>query len=106
MIARALFRAHQLRKIGHGQMYLVEREWLSDGRVMQRTNEGRPDIEDEWKQIRHWSDLEAERANTARAGWESDYTSATSVTRAISSSRLTSGPCSRHSRSRRASPAR
>lgn len=72
MIAHAVLRAHQSRKIGHGQSYLVEREWRSDGRVMQRMNEGRPDVEDEWKQLGRWSDLDAERAKIAREGWELD----------------------------------
>jgi hypothetical protein len=53
-------------------MWLVEREWLSDGRVMQRTNDGRPDVEAEWKQIGRWSDIDAERAAIARQGWELD----------------------------------
>jgi len=42
VIARALLRAHRLRSIGPGQRWLVEREWLDDGRVMQRINEGKP----------------------------------------------------------------
>ena len=72
MIERAVLRAHQLRSVGPGQRWLVEREWRTDGRVMQRTNEGRPDVEDEWKQIGRWSDLERERAAIARGGWELD----------------------------------
>ena len=72
MIAPAVLRAHQARKIGPGQIYLIEREWLSDGRVMQRTNDGRPDVEDEWKQIGRWTELDGERANLARQGWEVD----------------------------------
>jgi hypothetical protein len=72
VISHAVLRAHQLRKIGHGQQWLVEREWLSDGRVLHRVNEGRADVEDEWKQIGRWSDLDAERATLAREGWELD----------------------------------
>jgi len=72
VIARAILRAHQLRSVGPGQKWLVEREWLSNGRVMQRTNDGRPDVEDEWKQIGRWSDLDSERAKLAREGWELD----------------------------------
>ncbi len=70
MISRALLRAHQLRSIGPGQRWLVEREYASDGRIRQRVNEGRPDVEDEWKEIGRWSDLDAERATLARDGWE------------------------------------
>jgi len=42
LISRVVLRAHQLKSIGPGQRYLMEREWLSDGRVLQRINEGTP----------------------------------------------------------------
>ncbi len=70
MIGPAVLRAHQLRKIGPGEMWLVERRWLQDGRVLQRINRGVADLEDEWKQIGRWSDLDAERAAIARDRWE------------------------------------
>ena len=75
MIARALLRAHQLRSVGPGQRWLVEREWLSDHRVMQRINEGRPVPEDEWRETARWSDLDAERARLRDDGWEIDFSS-------------------------------
>ena len=53
-------------------MLLFQREWLADGRLLQQVNNGRPDVEDEWKEIGRWSDLERERAALARAGWELD----------------------------------
>ncbi len=70
MIPRVLLRAHQLRSVGPGQRYLVEREWLPDRRVMQRINEGTPDATHEWKEIGRWRDLAAERAALAAQGWE------------------------------------
>lgn len=72
MISRALLRAHQLRSVGHGQRYLMEREWLPDGRVMQRINEGAPEATHEWKEIGRWRDLTRERAALAEQGWEID----------------------------------
>jgi hypothetical protein len=72
VISRAVMRAHQVRSVGPGQRYLMEREWLPDGRVMQRINEGTPEAEREWKQIGRWLDLEKERAALAQQGWEID----------------------------------
>ena len=72
MIARALLRAHQLRSVGPGQRWLVEREWLSDGRVMERINEGKPLLENDWRETARWSDLDAERKQLRAGGWEID----------------------------------
>jgi hypothetical protein len=72
VISRVLLRAHQLKSLGPGQKYLVEREWRSDGRVMQRVNEGRADLEDDWKAIGRWRDLDAERRAVASQGWALD----------------------------------
>jgi hypothetical protein len=72
VIARPVLRAHQLRSIGPGQRYLVEREWLSDGRLMQRVNEGMPEATRDWREIGRWRDLDAERAALTRDGWETD----------------------------------
>lgn len=72
MISRAVLRAHQLRSVGHGQRHLVEREWLPDGRVMQRVNPGEPVVENDWKEIGRWRDLATERAALAEQGWEID----------------------------------
>ena len=72
MTERAVLRAHQLRSIGPGQRWLVEREWLADGRVMQRINEGRPIMENDWRETARWTDLDAERARLRAEGWELD----------------------------------
>ena len=84
MTSRPVLRAHQLRSVGPRgrgpgsasqasvQKWLVEREWLSDGRVMQRINEGKPILEDDWRETARWSDLEAERAQLRADGWEID----------------------------------
>ena len=58
--------------VGHGQRYLVEREWRDDGRVMQRVNPGEPITEDDWRDVGRWTDADAERASCRRAGWELD----------------------------------
>jgi hypothetical protein len=72
VIARALLRAHQLRSVGPGQKWLVEREWLSDGRVMERINEGKPLLENDWREVARWSDLDDEGARARSAAWEID----------------------------------
>jgi hypothetical protein len=70
VIARALLRAHQLRSLGTGQRWLVEREWLSDGRVVERINEGKPLLENDWREVARWSDLDDERARARSTAWE------------------------------------
>lgn len=72
MIAKAVLRAHQLRSVGPGQRWLVEREWLSDGRVMQRINEGTPVTEDDWREVARWTDVAAERERLRAERWEID----------------------------------
>ena len=72
MISRAVLRAHQLRSVGPGQRYLMEREWLSDGRVMQRVNAGEPVKENDWREIGRWRDLDSERRALDAQGWEID----------------------------------
>ena len=72
MIARVVLRAHQLRSIGPGQRYLMEREWRDDGRVLQRINEGTPSNDQEWKAIGKWRDLGDERRALSAQGWEID----------------------------------
>ncbi len=71
-MGRAVLRGHQLRSVGPGQRWLVEREWLADGRVMQRVNAGVPDKEDDWREIGRWRDLDLERNAAAAQGWEID----------------------------------
>jgi len=72
VIEHAVLRAHQLRSIGPGQRYLVERLWRSDGRVMQRVNDGVPEADREWKEIGRWRDLDLERSAIATQGWVVD----------------------------------
>ncbi len=70
MTARVVLAAHQLRSIGPGQRYLMERQWLDNGDVMQRVNEGTPDSERAWTKIGRWRDLAKERAAMTAQGWE------------------------------------
>ncbi len=72
MIARPVLRAHQLRSIGPGQRWLVERELTSDGRVHERVNEGTPEPTRRWREIGRWTDIAAERARLSSEGWELD----------------------------------
>ncbi len=70
MIARPLLRAHQLRSVGPGQRWLVERELTSDRRIRQRVNEGTPEATRSWKVVGRWTDLEVERRRLLAEGWE------------------------------------
>ncbi len=70
MIARPLLRAHQLRGVGPGQRWLVERELTSDGKIHQRVNEGTPEPTSAWIVIGTWTDLATERQRLASTGWE------------------------------------
>ncbi len=70
MIPRVVLAAHQLRSVGPGQRYLMERRWLDNGDVMQRVNEGVADSERAWTKIGRWRDLEQERTAIAAQGWE------------------------------------
>jgi hypothetical protein len=72
VIFRVVLRAHQLRSVGPGQRYLMERVWRDDGRVLQRVNEGVPEPERDWKEIGRWRDLDNERRAMAEQGWEID----------------------------------
>lgn len=72
MISRPVLRAYQLRSVGPGQRWLVELELTSDGKIQQRINEGTPEPRSSWKTVGRWSDIEAERARLAAAGWEID----------------------------------
>ena len=72
MISRVVMSAHQLKSIGPGQRYLMERQWRDDGRVMQRINEGTPSSDQEWKPIGKWRDLADERRALSAQGWEID----------------------------------
>lgn len=73
-MTEVVLRAHQLRSLGAGQRWLVEREWRADHRVMQRVNPGSPEPDADWKQIGRWIDLDKERAALAEQGWEIDGT--------------------------------
>jgi len=70
VIARAVLRASQLRSLGAGQRWLVERELTVDGRIHQRVNEGTPEPTRSWKVIGRWTELDAERARLVAEGWE------------------------------------
>ena len=39
---------------------------------MQRINQGRPVLENEWREAGRWSDLDAERERLRAEGWETD----------------------------------
>ena len=71
-MSAVVLRAHLLKSVGPGQRYLMEREWRSDGRVVQRVNAGEPIKEDDWREIARWTDLDRERVASRQEGWELD----------------------------------
>ncbi len=64
-----LARAEVTRRIAHGDRYLVTRLFLADGRVMQQTNPGMPDLEDRWHEVGRFRELDSALRKLRREGW-------------------------------------
>lgn len=64
-----LGRAEMTRRIAHGERYLLTRVFLSDGRVMQQTNRGLPDLENAWREVGHFTDLQMALGELEQEGW-------------------------------------
>ncbi len=64
-----LARAEMTRRMAHGERYLLTRLFLADGRVLEQSNPGMPDVEDDWREIGRYGDLDAALADLGRQGW-------------------------------------
>lgn len=70
VLRREVMRATVMRRLAHGDRYVVTRAYLSDGTIEQRTNPGVPDDEVlPWSPAGRYRDLASERERLRREGW-------------------------------------
>ena len=67
--AAVVLRAEITKSIGPGTAYLLTRLYLADGTILEQTNPGLPDLEDDWKIVGHEDDLAGVAGRLAREGW-------------------------------------
>lgn len=67
--APVVLRAEMTRSIGPGTAYLLTRLYLADGTILEQTNPGVPDLENDWEAIGHEDDLAGAADRLAREGW-------------------------------------
>ena len=67
--APVVLRAEQTKSIGPGVAYLLTRLYLADGTILEQTNPGLPDLENDWKSVGHEADLPTAAARLRRQGW-------------------------------------
>jgi hypothetical protein len=67
--AAVVLRAELTKSIGPGTAYLLTRLYLADGTILEQTNPGLPDVENDWKTVGHEDDLAGVARRLAREGW-------------------------------------
>jgi len=67
--APVVLRAELTKSIGPGAAYLLTRLYLADGTVLEQTNRGVPDLENDWKTVGREPDLAGAAARLRREGW-------------------------------------
>ena len=67
--APVVLRAELTKSIGHGTAYLMTRLYLADGTILEKTNPGLPDLENDWKRIGTEADLAGAPERLRREGW-------------------------------------
>ena len=67
--APVLLRAELTKSIGPGTAYLLTRLYLADGTILEQTNPGLPDVENDWKAVGRETDLGGVAARLRREGW-------------------------------------
>jgi len=67
--AAVVLRAEITKSIGPGTAYLLTRLYLADGTILEQTNPGLPDVDNDWKTIGHEDDLAGVAGRLAHAGW-------------------------------------
>jgi hypothetical protein len=70
---RVVARAEVTKTLAHGDRYLETRLFLADGRIMEQTNPGVPDLENDWREIGRFSDLRRSIRDLRKAGWRIEY---------------------------------
>jgi hypothetical protein len=64
-----VLRAEVTKAIGHGTSYLLTRLYLADGTILEQTNPGVPDLENDWQRIGTEPDLAGAAERLRRLGW-------------------------------------
>ncbi len=67
--APVVLRAELTKSIGPGTAYLLTRLYLADGTILEQTNRGLPDVENDWKTMGRESDLATVAARLRQLGW-------------------------------------
>ncbi len=67
--APVVLRAELTKSLGPGTAYLLTRLYLADGTILEQTNPGLPDVENDWKAVGREADLETAAARLRREGW-------------------------------------
>ncbi len=67
--APAVLRAEITKSVGPGTAYLLTRLYLEDGTILEQTNPGLPDAEEDWRPIGTEADLPGVAARLGREGW-------------------------------------
>jgi hypothetical protein len=67
--APVVLRAELTKSVGPGSAYLPTRLYLADGTILEQTNPGLPDLENDWKTVGREADLAAAGARLRREGW-------------------------------------
>ena len=67
--APVVLRAELTKSIGPGAAYLLTRLYLADGTILEQTNPGLPDVENDWKTAGRESDLAGAAARLRHDGW-------------------------------------
>ena len=67
--APVVLRAELTKSIGPGAAYLLTRLYLADGTILEQTNPGLPDLENDWKTVGQEPDLPTAAARLREQGW-------------------------------------
>jgi len=67
--APVVLRAELTKSIGPGAAYLLTRLYLADGTILEQTNPGLPDLENDWKPVGRESDMANLAARLRQEGW-------------------------------------
>lgn len=64
-----MLRAEVTKSVGPGTAYLLTRLYLADGTILEQTNPGVPDVENDWNTVGAESDIAAAAERLRREGW-------------------------------------
>jgi hypothetical protein len=67
--APAVLRAELTKSLGPGAAYLLTRLYLADGTILEQTNPGLPDVENDWRPIGTERDLPGTAERLRNEGW-------------------------------------